>query len=230
MANTTQRRALVSGGSSGIGLAVAKKLAENGISVTIADIVPPVESVPNCKFQYCNVCSGRDVDALFKKMLTQLPDILVLSAGKGIHERLTEGDPEKWGTVLDLNIMGVLRCVRAFVPPMQQNKKGNVVFISSVSAKRAYSYGGIYAASKAAIEIIADTLRIETAPDIAVTTIIAGVTDTDFFKDREDRESLFKNIGSLNANDIAEDVFYAINQPPGKSINAVITRPFGQEF
>ena len=154
MPNSEKRTALITGGSSGIGFAIAEKLASNGIAVTIADIIAPIQQGLKCNFQYCDVSNGKDVDTLFKKMILQLPDILILSAGKGIHERLTEGDPEKWASVLNLNIMGVLRCIRAFVPPMQDRKKGNVVFMSSVAAKQAYSYGGIYGASKTAIEII----------------------------------------------------------------------------
>ena len=126
--------------------------------------------------------------------------------------------------------MGVLRCIRAFVPPMQDMSKANVVFISSVAAKQPYNFGGVYGASKAAVEMIADTLRIETAPHIAITTIVSGITNTGFFKDRTDRDTLFKDTGSLNAEHIADDVFYTINQPPGKCINAIITRPSGQEF
>ena len=230
MASLSKRTALITGGSNGIGLAIAKKLSDNGIAVTIADIVPPLQQDINHNFRYCDVTKGRDVDMLFSAMHTNLPDILVLSAGKGIHERLTEGDPEKWESVINLNIMGVLRCIRAFVPSMQDMSKANVIFISSVAAKQPYRYGSVYGASKAAVEMIAETLRIETAPHIAITTIVAGSTDTGFFKDRTDRDTLFKDSGSLNAEHIADDVFYAISQPPGKCINAIITRPSGQEF
>ena len=96
MASLSKRTALITGGSNGIGLAIAKKLSDNGIAVTIADIVPPLQQDINHNFRYCDVTKGWDVDMLFSAMYTNLPDILVLSAGKGIHERLTEGDPEKW--------------------------------------------------------------------------------------------------------------------------------------
>jgi len=224
------RLALITGGSSGIGFAIAEKLAANGIEVTIADVVPPSKIIPHITYKYCDVTKGEDVDKLFADMLPNLPNVLVLSAGKGIHERLTEGDPEKWKDVLDLNIMGLLRCIRAFVPAMQEKQNGNVVFISSVAANKPYAYGGVYTASKAAINSIAETLRMETMPHIAVSTVQAGITNTHFFKDRADKDSMMQHTGSLHAKDIADDVFYIISQPPGKTINTIITRPSGQEF
>ena len=230
MSGSLKKCALITGGSNGIGFAIAKKFSENNIEVIIADIKQPVKEITNVTFHYCDVSKGDEVNKLYAAIYPLIPDILVLNAGIGIHEHLTEGDPEKWASVLNINILGVLRCIRAFVPPMENKKKANVVFISSVAAKKAYSYGGVYAASKAAVAMIADTLRIETKPNIAITTIVAGVTDTAFFNDRTDRDHLFKNCGSLQAKDIADDVFYAISQPPGKTINSIMTRPSGQEF
>ena len=108
---------------------------------------------------------------------TGLPGTLTLNAGKGIHETLTEGDPDKWKSVLDLNVMGVLRYIRSFVPEMISQKQGKVIFMSSVAASKPYTYGAVYSASKAAVEMIAETLRLETLPHVAVTTINAGITD-----------------------------------------------------
>jgi len=224
------RRALVTGGSSGIGYAIAEKLAVNGIVVTVADVACPPLLAPNIQYRYCDVSKGEDIDNLYNSMLPELPQILILCAGKGIHERLTEGDPEKWADLLNVNVMGILRCIRAFVPYMQDQKQGNVVIISSVAAQKVYDYGGVYAASKAAVNSIAETLRIETMPHVAVTTIMAGMTNTNFLKDRPDIPHLKQTTGSLNAMDIADDVFYAISKPGGSVINVITARPSGQVF
>jgi len=225
-----KQTALITGGSNGIGFAIAEKFIENGIKVTIADIVPPSLTFTGLTYRYCDVTNNKDVDSLFAGMQSCLPDILVLNAGKGIHERLTEGDPEKWAAVVNLNIMGILRCIRAFVPPMQKNQTGKVVFISSVAAKKPYAYGGVYAASKAAVDSIAETLRIETMPFIGVTTIVAGITNTGFFSNRPDKDLLMQQAGFMQPQDIAEDVYYAISKPAGSSINSIMARPSGQEF
>jgi NADP-dependent 3-hydroxy acid dehydrogenase YdfG len=78
-----------------------------------------------------------------------IPKILISNAGQGIHEKLLEGDPEKWAKVIEINLLGALRFVRAFVPDRLDRKSGSVFFISSTAAPRPYEYGAIYAASKA---------------------------------------------------------------------------------
>ena len=225
------RTALVTGGSNGIGYAIAGKMAQEGLRVIAADIVAPAEEPANLIWQQCNVTKGEDVDALYRWMEqnTGEPEIIVLNAGKGVHEQLAEGDPEKWQDVLDLNIMGVLRCIRAFVPPMLKRGRGDVVIISSVSADKPYTYGGVYSATKAAVEMIAETLRLETQPHIRVTVVRAGVTDTNFFDSREGSAKDL-GMGSLAAHDIAEDIWYALTKRKDTVINIITTRPTGQAF
>ncbi|OYQ33172.1 hypothetical protein CHU92_13625 [Flavobacterium cyanobacteriorum] len=235
MASSSSHLALVTGGSGGIGNAIARKFALEDYKVVIADIVPPAVSRHNIEYFGCDVRDADAVNGLFAGVLKsygRLPDTLVLSAGRGIHERLTEGDPEKWHEVIDLNVMGVLRCIRAFVPPMEEQGEGEVVIISSVAATKAYAYGGIYGASKAAVEMIAETLRLETLPGVRVTIVAPGVVDTEFFKNEVSGNKSVKDIGvgSLSAEDIAEDVFYAISKKKGTGINKIITRPAAQDF
>ncbi|MDX1604415.1 MAG: SDR family oxidoreductase, partial [Salinimicrobium sediminis] len=162
--NTYSKLALITGGSSGIGKAIAKKLSREGIKVIIADVAENGDDDTEINFKKCNVAKAEDIDALYAWTTHNFghPDYLILNAGRGISEKLTEGDPEKWTEILDINVMGALRCIRAFAPNMLSEEKGNVVFISSVSANQPHPYGGIYAASKTALEIIAETLRLET--------------------------------------------------------------------
>jgi NADP-dependent 3-hydroxy acid dehydrogenase YdfG len=224
------RVAVITGGSNGIGLAIALKFAAQGITVLVADLTPPVTVHENIIYRRCDVADGTAVNAFFEWVNTKhkTPDYLMLNAGKGIHEKLSEGDPEKWLDVLNLNVMGVLRCIRAFLPAMQFKKNGHIVFISSVSAAKPYPYGAVYAGSKAAVEAIAETLRLETQPEISVTVVAPGTTKTGFFKGRQDEEAILQD--SLLADDIAEDVWYAVNKRTGTSINKIITRPAGQDF
>lgn len=222
--------ALVTGGSNGIGKAIALKLAEEKYKVVNADIIEPAYTHCNIKYISCDVSKSTDVNNLFTAVQNDLGKlvILVLNAGKGIHELLAEGDPEKWQDVVNLNIMGTLRCIRAFVPQMLENKKGDVVIISSVSSGKAYTYGGVYSASKAAIDMISETLRIETEPHIRVTTVKPGTAATSFFKNSGRKD--YHPDESLSTENIAEDVWYAINKPQGTSINTIVTRPTGQLF
>lgn len=228
------KTALITGGSSGIGKAVVEKLIANGYKVINADIETPKKPAQNHFFKTCDVRKQEDVAALYTWAVENVghPDFVILSAGIGIREKLTEGDPEKWKAVLDTNILGVLRCIRAFTPEMLRKKEGHVVFISSVAAGQPHPYGGIYAASKSAVDVIAETLRLESLPYINVSVISPGIVDTAFFKNQiSGNNSVEKmNLGALSAASIAEDVWYALNKTNGNSINKIITRPLLQNF
>ncbi|MBA9075369.1 SDR family oxidoreductase [Rufibacter quisquiliarum] len=225
--------ALVSGGASGIGKAIAEKLAAAGMNVIAADVAagPTGTGVDHVT---CDVTQPEDIDALYPHVIQTYghPDVLVCCAGQGIHEKLTEGDPAKWQKVLDLNIMGTLRLLRAFTPGMLERGHGDVVIISSVSAGQAYPYGGIYAASKSALNIIAETLRQETLPKIRVTTIAPGVTDTSFFENTISGYNTVESIGygALSPAEVAETVLFALQQPRHVSLNYLTLRPTPQPF
>ncbi|MFC6997493.1 SDR family oxidoreductase [Rufibacter roseus] len=231
--SSTPSLALVSGGASGIGRAIAEKLALAGIKVIVADVVPWDGSaeIDHC---LCDVTNPEDVDKLYNH-ITQThghPDVLICCAGRGIHEKLTEGDPAKWQAVLELNLMGTLRLIRSFTPAMVEKGYGDVIIISSVSAGQAYPYGGIYAASKSALNIIAETLRQETLPKLRVTTIAPGVTDTHFFENTISGYNTVESIGygALSADEVAETVLFALRQPRHVSLNHLTIRPTPQPF
>ncbi|MFZ0490687.1 MAG: SDR family oxidoreductase [Salegentibacter sp.] len=232
-AGNIPRRALVTGGSSGIGKAIAEKFSAEGIEVRIADKTEYHGNAENISFKSCDVTRAGDINALFAWSHEKKdPDILVINAGQGIQEKLTEGDPEKWQKVVDTNLMGALRCIRAFVPAMLEKKKGHVVIISSVAANQPHPYGGIYSATKTALEVVAETLRLETLPHISVTVVSPGITDTSFFKNQISGNSSVKELdmGAISPEEIAKDVFYAISKKGGSSINKIITRPINQSF
>jgi NADP-dependent 3-hydroxy acid dehydrogenase YdfG len=224
--------ALVTGGSNGIGKAICSKLSENKLTVVNADITAPEISRNHIIYKHCDVTKGTEIDNLFlwMKENTGLPDVLIINAGKGIHEKLAEGDPEKWLDVIQTNIMGALRCIRSFVPPMETKKQGKIIFISSVSADKAYPYGGVYSATKAALEVLAETLRIETDPSIGITVIRAGITDTDFFKNHPAKKASAIGQGSLDPMDIADEIWHAINNRGTSQIQKITIMPQEQSF
>ena len=231
---SSSKTAIVTGGNSGIGLAIAKKLSKEQITVVIADIADQKIEEENIIFRKCDVSKASDINSLFE-WVTQnysYPEILVLNAGQGIHEKLSEGDPEKWQKVLNVNLMGPLRMIRAFSPAMLKNEKGNIIFISSVSANKPHSYGGIYAASKTALEVIAETLRLETLPHINVTVVSPGIVATNFFQNQISGNQSVEELGmgAISAEEIADDVMYALHKKPGTSINKIVTRPTLQTF
>jgi NADP-dependent 3-hydroxy acid dehydrogenase YdfG len=228
------RKALVSGGHSGIGLAIAKLLAASGVITAVADIVPASGPAAGFISFSCDITQAAAIDQLYQDVNGAIgtPDILISNAGQGIHEKLTEGDPEKWQKIIQLNLLGALRLIRAFVPGMLAAGAGDVVFLSSVSAGQAYPYGGIYAATKSALETVAETLRLETLPAVRVITIAPGVTDTGFFRNTISGFHSAEDIGygALSPDTVAEAVHFALCQPREVSVNHITLRPSLQPF
>ena len=226
--------ALVTGGNSGIGKAIAEKLDKSGVKVIVADIAKAKEIRESIIFKRCDISKEKEIQELYEWMADNVgqPDILILGAGRGIQEKLTEGDPTKWQQIINTNLMGPLRCVRAFVPSMLKKEEGNIVFISSVSANQPHPYGGIYSASKTALEVIAETLRLETLPHINITVVSPGIVDTSFFENQLVGDNSVEEIGmgAMEAEEIADDVLYALNKKKGTSINKIVSRPTLQSF
>lgn len=223
--------AIVTGGSSGIGRSICARLLAEHFSVINADINPPEES-PASDYRYirCDVTERNDVQVLSGCIPgTGIPEVLVLNAGKGIHEKLRDGDPEKWIDVINVNICGTLRVLRAVLPFMH---RGHVVFISSVSSGNPYPYGGIYASTKSAVDTIAETLRLEEQPAVKVSVITPGVVNTPFFEHLVSGGHSAESIGSgaVSPDEIAEAVAYVIRQKKGTAVNNITIRPASQSF
>lgn len=173
-----------------------------------------------------------DSVAFPEKVLSQfgIPDVVIFCAGQGIHQRLSEGNPSQWKEIFEVNLFSALRLLHGFLPHMLNKGEGDIVFISSVSAEKPYPYGGIYCASKAALNTIAETLRLEVQPKIRVTTVAPGVVDTDFFENIIDGSQTADNIGwgSVHPEEVAETVCFALSQRTDVSLNNIVIRPTAQ--
>ena len=222
--------AVVTGGSSGIGKAILEELEHYFTSCYNLDNKNP--DAKTDKFIQTDVADLDAVNAAVQKF-SQTGDKLkciVSNAGIGIHEKLTEGDPVKWKRVIDTNITGTLNVLRAFLPFMDEG--GDMIFISSVSANTIYEYGGVYAATKAAINVIADTLRIETDEKIRVTIIEPGLVKSDFLKDTISGSRSYEEVPfqPIDPKAIADAVIYILQQPKQVAINQITIRPSDQKF
>src|SRR5690625_1660004 len=110
---------------------------------------------------------------------------------------------------------------------MTEQGQADVVFISSVSSTHTYPYGGIYAATKAAVDTLAETLRLESQPDVRTTVIRPGVVDTSFFESMIHGDQTPESIawGAVQPEQIADAVYYAVTRDPGIAINEIVIRP-----
>lgn len=229
--NERIRKAIVTGGAGGIGEAIANKFYREKIRVAQVDVIKPSSSAD--LFFKCDVRNRDEIASLYNWTMENLglPDILVLNAGVGVKEKLSEGDPEKWQQVMDTNIMGPLRCIRAFLPQMLEKEDCHVVFVSSVAANQPHPYGGIYSASKTAIDDIAETLRLENINTLNVATISPGAVDTGFFANQlAGNSSLPFDYPLMDPREVAEEVFYIIGKNGSARINKIVLRPKGQAF
>jgi NADP-dependent 3-hydroxy acid dehydrogenase YdfG len=221
--------AVVTGGSSGIGKAISFALINEGYAVINADVVPPEEpDVSTAMHIPCNITLAADIERLSLAVQQQkAPEVLVLNAGQGIHEKLGEGDPEKWAQIVNVNIMGTLRVLRAILP---LTHNGHVIFISSLSSKYPYPYGGIYAATKSAIETIAETLRLEEQSRIRVSVISPGIVDTPFFENMVSGSHGVKDIGqgAVSPSEVADAVCFILRQKNQTSVRNLVISPAQQ--
>ncbi len=223
--------ALVTGATSGIGEACARKLAENNYNVIItgrrADRLEAIAA--ELKAAGAEVLplafDVRDRDAAasaIKGLPTEWQeiDVLVNNAGGawGLEPEYT-GSYEDWDTMIDTNIKGLLTMTRLVVPGMVERNRGHVVNIGSVAGDAAYAGGNVYCATKSAVKALSDGLRIDVAhTKVRVTNIKPGLVETNFsvtrfHGDEERAAGVYKGIEPLTGKDIAESVYYAVSVP-----------------
>jgi NADP-dependent 3-hydroxy acid dehydrogenase YdfG len=230
LSHSISRKAVVTGGSSGIGKSIVHKLFDAGCETITADINKP-QKLPGY-FYSADLTNISEIELFIDDVKERIgnPDLLVCNAGKGVHEKLTEGNPDIWEKIFQLNVFSALRLIRAFVPGMDKEGKNDVVFISSVSANHAHPYGGVYTATKAAVDQLAETLRLEVQPDVRITVIHPGVVDTNFFNNMIHGSQTPETIGwgALQPEQVADIVLYAVSRPKEIALNNIVMRPAAQ--
>ena len=231
------KTAVVTGASSGIGEATARQLADSGCNIVLAarredrlerlavelgEKVLPVST---------DIADPADCAALVARTIERFGglDILVNNAGLGFYGSIAEGDPEDWRTMFDVNVLGVLYVTRAAVRHMLENESGSVVFVSSIAGRRIPTpEATVYAATKHAVNAIAEGLRMDlTDKGIRSITVEPGLVRTEFPEGPDSSAEEFyasKGYTPLEAEDIANAVLYALEQPDRVSINEVLVR------
>lgn len=232
--------ALVTGATSGIGEACARKFAEGGYDLIItgrnvdklkavelqvrglgADVLPLVFDVRDRNAAISAVKSLNGKWAVV--------DVLINNAGLALGlDKEYEGDMDDWEAMIDTNIKGVLTMTRLIVPGMVARNRGHVINIGSVAGDAAYAGGNVYCATKAAVKAITDGLRIDVAHTaVRVTNVKPGLVETNFsvvrfHGDNERADSVYRGIRPLTGHDIADVALYAANAPEHVQVAEVL--------
>lgn len=231
---------LITGATSGIGEACARKFAQGGYDVIITG--RRAQLLANLKKEL--EAEGVRVLALAFDVrnrnaataaINSLPlewqqiDVLINNAGLALGlEPEYEGSFEDWETMIDTNIKGLLTMTRLVVPRMVKRDSGHVINIGSVAGDAAYAGGNVYCGTKAAVKTITDGLRIDLAhTSVRVTNVKPGLVETHFsnvrFHGNDTRaEKVYEGVKPLTGADIAEVVFYAASAPAHVQIAEVL--------
>jgi 2-keto-3-deoxy-L-fuconate dehydrogenase len=173
--------ACVTGGSSGIGLACATQLAERGANVVLLDVAAPVDLPAGTHHIHCDVTDDRSVRAAIEasvEMNGRL-DIVVANAGIGAQGTVEQNSDEEWHRVLDLNVVGVARTVRAALPHLRQSPVAAVVVTCSIASLAGLPRRAVYSASKGALFALTLAMAADHIVDgIRVNGVAPGTADT----------------------------------------------------
>lgn len=220
--------ALVTGATSGIGEACARRLHGAGYRVIITG--RNTERLEALKEELGDDALALTFDVRDREAgeaaVASLPagwqeiEVLVNNAGLALGlEKEYEGDYRDWDTMIDTNIKGLLYMTRAVVPGMVARGKGHVVNIGSVAGDAAYANGNVYCGTKAAVKAITDGLRIDLAETpVRVTLLKPGLVETRFSEvrfhgDTDRAANVYKGIVPLTGDDIADAALYAVQAP-----------------
>lgn len=239
--------ALITGATSGIGKAIALKLAKESYDIIITgrrkerleELKVELTKANNIRVLTLNfdIRIYNEVEKSFSNIPKEWQDIDVLVNNAGLAVGLNpihQGVIDDWERMIDTNIKGLLYMTRLVSPGMADRKNGHIINICSIAGKDVYANGNVYCATKHAVDALSKGIRIDLLPyGIKVTQICPGAVETEFslvrFKGDDNRaKEVYKGFTPLYANDIAEAVYYAVSQPKHIDIQDVLIMPTAQ--
>ena len=197
MAFSSERVAIVTGGASGIGLAIAERLAADGHAVAIFDRDEDAAAAAAAKIEAAgataapfvvDVTDRPRIDAAVGEVRDRLggTTVLVNSAGLDGFDKFLKIDVEKWNRIFEVNVTGTFHCCQAVVPDMLEEGWGRIVNVSSSSGQTGQQFMTHYASSKAAMIGFTKSLAMELGPKgITVNNVPPGFIDTPMLRDAE---------------------------------------------
>lgn len=247
MQKLTGKIVFITGASAGIGKATAEQFAAQG-----ANLILTARRMDRLEQLAKQLHKNYGVDVLpieldvqdneqVKKVIADLSkqwetiDILVNNAGLALTiNKIQDGNPDDWSTMIDTNIKGLLYVTKAIIPGMIERENGHVINIGSIAGREYYPGGNVYCATKHAVKAISKTLRMDLiGTGVRISEIAPGMVNTEFSTvrfegDKERADNLYKGFEPLLANDIAETVVFCATRPKHVNISELEVFPMAQ--
>jgi NADP-dependent 3-hydroxy acid dehydrogenase YdfG len=238
---------MITGATSGFGRATAVLFAKNGYNIIITGRrKEKLEELEKELFTYGKIkVLSLNFDVRKREevatIINNLPeewktiDILLNNAGLAVGlDHIDSGNIDDWERMIDTNIKGLLYITRAVAPLMVARGSGHIINLGSIAGKEPYENGNVYCASKAAVDSLSRTMRIDLLKNnIKVTNIAPGLAETEFslvrFKGDQDKAKVpYNGIDPLTAEDIADAIYYCASLPAHVCINDLVITPTQQ--
>ena len=240
-----KKTALITGATSGIGLATAIRFAEEGINLILCgrrkerllSIQHQLISKVNVHVLSFDVQDKKSV----LKAISSIPndfsaiDILINNAGNAYGlDSFEEGDFNDWDSMIDINLRGLLYVSKAIIKSMIQNKSGHIINIGSTAGKLVYPKGNVYCATKHAVDALTKGMRVDLKEHgIKVGVVHPGLTETEFSEvrfhgDKERANKVYKDIDALQPEDLADIIYFVVSRPYHVNISDLVAMPIQQ--
>jgi len=238
---------LVTGASSGIGEACARRFAAEGANLVLwarrADRLERVAAELGTAHRVSLSVAVVDVrdrpavnraaDALVRA--DRVPDVLINNAGLASGmAKIQDGDPEDWDRMIDTNVKGLLNVTRAILPHMVARRRGHVVNIGSTAGHMTYPMGNVYNATKFGVRALTEGMNLDVAgTPIRVSAVDPGFVETEFSEvrfhgDAERAKAVYRGFTPLRADDVADAIAYVLNLPEHVNILDLVIMPTAQ--
>lgn len=245
MSEITEKVVIITGASSGLGEATARRLAKNGAKLMLAarredrlkDLVADLQKDGGvAKYQVTDISDRSQVEKLVQatKEAYGKIDVLVNNAGLMPLSPLAATKVDEWEQMIDVNIKGVLYGVAAVMPIMLQQESGHIINLSSVAGHKVFAGGTVYCATKFAVKAISEGIRLESDGKIRSTNISPGAVATELTStiSHDETAKMAEQLYgiAIDADAIARAITFAIEQPGDVDVNEIIIRPTKQEL
>jgi 3-hydroxy acid dehydrogenase / malonic semialdehyde reductase len=247
MARITGKTILITGASSGIGEACARRLGGEGADLILwarrAERLQELASELQSAYGIKVVAAAVDVrerkrvgeEGSLLAATDNVPHVLINNAGLALgFAKFQEANPDDWDTMIDTNIKGVLNVSREIIPHMIRLGRGHIINLGSTAGHMTYPNGNVYAATKFAIRGLSDGMNIDlSGTPLKVTSIDPGFVETEFstvrFSGDEQRaKQVYRGFRPLTGDDIADTMSYLVNLPDHMNITDLIVVPTAQ--